>query len=1090
MSSVRRRTRRLTGRRLSVWSLLILLVGSGLGLGIWAFASMLPSRFALALGRPWAMLLLIPGAALLFWSWRPLAVLGRGRRILATVLRGILFVLLVVALADLHIRQPEEALTVMIVLDRSLSMPQELQPVEGKSPSEEAVPGAEQQRWRDRRWERLTESLRQALRYGSPQDRVGVVLFAGDARLEFPPTMMRDLNFEYMTLPQDRYRTDIAQALRLAMAAFPETTARRILLVSDGNENAGHALQEADVARLSGIPIDVVPARYERRNEVALERLDPPSLVEPGRDVPLRLVVRNYSDSPVTGTLHLWQYQGDRIFRTHNRVQLDPGLNVLQWRWPGEQTRAGSFSLRAFFVPDRLPEDRAENNETWTAVLVRRRDRQVLVVAPNPSAGQHQPLLQALTAPTKTAVAKQWNVHVVEPAHLPAEGNAAGLELLYSADCVVLCNVPAWTMSREQQEALRKAVRDQGLGLVVIGGRESFGAGGWQGEPLEEAFPVDPSLKSVRTRLKGGLVLVMHAGEHPQGNYWEKEVAKLAVQKLGPMDEVGVICYRSGHEWHIPLQPVGPNRQQILDSIASMVSGDMPQFDPALRMAHEALTDPKRALATRHIIFISDGDHGLLTDFSYLQLLKRDRVTLTTVGITTHGPAAQDRLAAISMPVGGRHYAVNDARQLPAIYIRETQLVTRSYTYEGTFAPEWVERGDPLRTWKYPLPELHGYVRTMPKSSPLVQLVWRAPVPDEDVNPLLVQWQYGLGRVVAFTSDVGSTGTWAAPWRDRMQESYQDFWQRIVEWAMRSIEDQGLTLQTRWEQGWVVISVLDDRPLPARQQQPIGRLEALLSSPGHKEPIAVELTPTSAGVYEGTVDLAAEGTHMLTVRGSLVTRQKEGSKSQDFLLRGAVTLPSGREFAAVRSNEGLLAGLARGTGGRVLSEDALGQTDLFLRDQPPLMRLLPVWHWLLLLAAWVLFFDVAVRRLAIHVRDIIASGQRIWRRLRGTQTADQEDDFLARLRRRKAEVAHGLPTAPSRPELPAREAAAAVGQRTAPTVLTPEAASPEPTAPAPTPPAPPAGPAEDFATRLKRAKQKALEEIQKRAGQPPAPGHQ
>src|SRR6185437_2102657 len=157
------------------------------------------------------------------------------------------------------------------------------------------------------------------------------------------------------------------------------------------------------------------------------------------------------------------------------------------------------------------------------------------------------------------------------------------------------------------QEVLRSNSHDQGCGLVMVGGPDGFGAGGWQNTAVEKALPVDCDIQSLKVQGKGGLVLVMHASEMADGNLWQKRIAKLAVERLGPGDEVGVLYYDFVTKWHIKLQPIAGNRASILAQIDKMTPGDMPDFDPALQMAHQALTDPKKELATKHVIVISDG---------------------------------------------------------------------------------------------------------------------------------------------------------------------------------------------------------------------------------------------------------------------------------------------------------------------------------------------------------------------------------------------------------------------------------------------------------------------------------------------------
>src|SRR5262249_692014 len=158
---------------------------------------------------------------------------------------------------------------------------------------------------------------------------------------------------------------------------------------------------------------------------------------------------------------------------------------------------------------------------------------------------------------------------------------------------VILANVAADWLNDDQQETIRSNTHDQGCGLVMIGGPQSYGAGGWQGTPIEKALPVDADIKSPQVEGKGGLVLIMHPSETASGNRWQKEIAKLAIKKLSSLDEVGVLYFGgfTGNFWHIKLAPIQneANRQRLLGLVDNMTPGDMPDFDPHLKLAHEAL---------------------------------------------------------------------------------------------------------------------------------------------------------------------------------------------------------------------------------------------------------------------------------------------------------------------------------------------------------------------------------------------------------------------------------------------------------------------------------------------------------------------
>src|SRR5207244_2023461 len=103
-------------------------------------------------------------------------------------------------------------------------------------------------------------------------------------------------------------------------------------------------------------------------------------------------------------------------------------------------------------------------------------------------------------------------------------------------------------------------------------------------------------------------------------------------------------------------------------------------FDPALLMARTGLMDKKKDFGARHIIIISDGDPQQ-NNKALLAQVKADKITIATVGVATHGAPQDQAMANIATFVKGtnkkRYYKVDDPRKLPAIYIKETRLVSQ-----------------------------------------------------------------------------------------------------------------------------------------------------------------------------------------------------------------------------------------------------------------------------------------------------------------------------------------------------------------------------------------------------------------------------
>src|SRR5262249_46132647 len=212
--------------------------------------------------QPWWLLLLLVLPFIVALSYRSLAGLGPTRRWLAIGLRCVILTLLILALAEVRLRRPNDNTTVLFLIDRSLSVPQEID----TSVSEDAPPTL-----RDKRWRRLKQFINDAVAKrgsGHERDQAGVIVFGKRPRLVMPPGEVPRLNFtEEIIGSIDENYTDIAAAIKLALASFPEGTAKRIVLFSDGNENLGNAEEQARIAAQNGVQIDSVPLAAGYKNE-------------------------------------------------------------------------------------------------------------------------------------------------------------------------------------------------------------------------------------------------------------------------------------------------------------------------------------------------------------------------------------------------------------------------------------------------------------------------------------------------------------------------------------------------------------------------------------------------------------------------------------------------------------------------------------------------------------------------------------------------------------------------------------------------------------------------------------------------------
>ena len=688
-----------------------------------------------------AYLWLLLALPLLWWiGFRSLAALGQLRRSLALLFRTVVWVAIVLALAGVQLVWVSNRVTVMYLLDQSESIPQAKRQV------------------------MLDYVIRNVRRHRdrAREDRAGIVVFGRDAAIEIPPfdddiPELRRLE----SLSGRADATNLESALNLAQASMPEDTSRRIVIVTDGNENVGQARKLAARVADSGIGIDIVPVMLEASSEVLVEKIDLPSNIRKGQPFEARVVINNYSEgdpsAPVSGTLRVKQkVGGEESLLLEKPITLDAGKNVFPLRYQIEQPAA--YIYDAEFIPATEADDGLRQNNSATAYTYVRGKGRVLVIEDRAKLGDFDLMIESL---------RDANIEVVTQ---PSDQLFGSLAELQAYDAVILAGVPHVTgestdqissFTDEQIDMLVSNTQQLGAGLLMIGGPEAFGAGGWIGTKIEQAMPVDFKIKNTKIQAVGALALIMHASEMAEGNHWQKVIAKASIEQLGPADYGGVLHWTmQGDAWlwggTNGLLEVGPNRKAMLAAIGRMTPGDMPQFDPAMRMAVASLA--RTPASVKHCIIISDGDPsdpspGVITSF------KDNNITISTVAVASHGLTESRRLQNIAQATGGKYYAVANGRALPKIFQREARRVSRPLVYEpdGGAVPEVIFPHPLLDGVDRLLPPISGFVLTQTKESPLAQVLIQSPKPESPENAtVLAVWTYGLGRTAVLTTDAGA----------------------------------------------------------------------------------------------------------------------------------------------------------------------------------------------------------------------------------------------------------------------------------------------------------------------------------------------
>ena len=585
------------------------------------------------------------------------------------------------------------------------------------------------------------------------------------------------------------------------------------------------------------------------------------------------------------------------------------------------------------------------------------------------------------------------------------------LEELQQYDSVLLANVPREDFTEAQIRMLVRNTQQMGAGLVMLGGPNSFGAGGWTNTELEKAMPVDFQIKSAKVVPRGALALIMHATEMGQGNFWQKRIAVEALKALGPRDYCGLIHFgnqtgRTEWLWKPGMCPVGANRGRMLARIDRMTPGDMPDFGPGMVMAQRALARLGDA-AVKHMIIISDGD-ATAPSAAVIQALVNVRVTVSTVAVGTHGAPGSRMMADIARKTRGKYYAVRSGNALPRIFQREARRVAQPLIYESSkgFQPAVKFSHEMTSGIDGPLPPITGFVMTTLKENPLVEVALVSPEPGAERNrTILAGWTYGLGKAAALTTDAGAR--YARDWT--RWEDYDKLFGQIVRWSMRPVGQEGegeegrYTVATDVEDGKVrvVVNALDkeDEFLNFRE------MSGTVVGPD-LEPVAMKMEQTAPGRYVGTFPADDSGSYFVMVL--------PGAGAAP--IRTGVNVPYSDEFRGREPNDALLGQLAEhvpdgGSAGRLIeapdqleSIPALLKVDTFRHDLRKATSSQDVWHYLVLAAACLFFFDVFVRRVQVSFAWVPAAATRVGDLVLRREPQVAEPETMDRLRSRKAEV--------------------------------------------------------------------------------------
>jgi Ca-activated chloride channel homolog len=676
--------------------------------------------------------------------------------------------------------------------------------------------------------------------------------------LETPPQTFVFANdtttYDGETLPEflEVSQTDIARALQVAAGSG----AKRVLLVSDGAQSLGNAM-----SALPNLPVDVF--HVESQPNVRLAGLLAPEEASPGETVEATAVIE--SDIATTVTL-LPTLSGGTLEPIFQEIQ--PGRTAIPLRFQvtGDEDVELSTTLQT--------ETEQPTSDDVQSTVVSVRGRSPILVINDPAMAQ---LLGA----------QGFDVR---------EGNASDVTEPFEYSAVVLRS-GAGAFTPGQLELLERYVLNGG-GLMMTGGRDTFGFGAWYRTPVEDVLPVNTDLRTeVQLPLVALVIILDRSQSMSTGNPSKLELAKegaLGVVDLAYQEDLlGMIVFSDGSstEWAFDIRKATEQgKREMTQAILNIEPEGGTVLRPAYEMALAALRDTEAAI--KHIIILSDGKlndaanvfggNGTEVDFNIVAATALS-LNITTSTIAIGNEADFERLESIATSGGGRYYQALDVTTLPRIFANEALTATRSLLREETFSPTL--RSHPLvANSTTSVPTLNAYVATTLKPSSEMLLEGL------EGEPILAVSRQGLGRSAVFTTDLnawaGNLGTW---------ETLPGLLGTTMRWLQARPAQFEATVKEEGTELHVVVDAVKDG-----QYLNDETLELRYGG------VTVPLEQTGAGRYEASVLRQADAQTLLVVDGNEIVA-RETLRSQ------------GSEFATA-GGEALLRSIAEQTGGQVITD--------------------------------------------------------------------------------------------------------------------------------------------------------------------------
>lgn len=776
--------------------------------------------------------------------------------------------------------------------------------------------------------DKLFDAIKENISQLNKNDIAGVVEFGRFADIDYP-VVKRNNALKLLTPPRrekesniQRDVTNIEKAILFAKGLFPSDYSKEIFLFSDGNETEGDAKAVVPLVKQRNITLYTIPIGPKEVQDIKIEHLDAPKFVREGQPIELKCRIA----STVNTTANLQVYRDWRLIRelkeVPSLVRELKGVSLLKGQdnsvivtLPAQSEPVMTYEVTVSVKE--LNEITMRNNH-WKVVVQKVGKPKIAYVSEAANPSQR----------TIYSIIKSTNDFDIQIIKLPTYiDNCDDIIITYIGvipfdklyDVIILDDVSLVREgSYENIQSSMKTFVSNGGGLLVVGGQDSFGLGNYQNSEIEKILPVYASPPEDLS-----VIMILDASgsmdEFPDemaGNTKFRQASKAlwdSVSLLSKIDRLEVMVFNQGYETILPFQNADNVVPKLIESIIKVKPTGPTAIIPPLRKAIKTLSNVSSA--KKHIILLSDGystTNEPLDEFHKVSdKLKENNITLSAVA--TGVRINEETLKALT----GKVYKLSGQKQIEQITdnLKNDLSIQKEFYREADNLPVSVHNKEDILKGIDSIPPISGYNRTTLKAD--ARLVASV---SKDNDPLIADWQYGLGKVMVLNTSLDSK--WMGGW-----ERWGSLAQLVTQglrYIMPLSSKENTPTKIKTEQ-------LPDGTIKLTIDIPTDSLNLFAQIVGAIHELPLQTTPVripqvAVGKYEAILNTNNKEDFIISVFS-------DKDNIRQLISKIPVVKQYPKEWRKFTPDTVFLRNLAEPTGGSLITADS------FMNEQPPL----PLW---------------------------------------------------------------------------------------------------------------------------------------------------